>query len=397
MSFRYPTTGQIVALNAEVGGPGAGVRDMRGVESAVERPQQTFDGNDLYPSIWDKAAAILHSLCSGQHFLDGNKRTAWVASRTFLKVNGYLLDPALDVDDAERFVLDLSTRVIDDKDAALWLRQHVEPLVLELSAEGHCALCGDEGDLVGVEFFDRDLLISVGRPIMGSILKSVSGPDGPDVSVVQFDIERDLVPHVCRRCRDGWIRAVDRQAMPILSALINNEPGPLPSFAARRFAAWAVKQAILRSLIEDVSIRDKFPHLLASLRQRQLAPPGWAVWVARFDQVAFHAGRLHWAGAAGDPEKHGTAEARLHVMHHTAIYERVVVSTIYMDPTTHDWPNSGATPTEGPVTVQELWPATLPVVWPPDLDLNLPEIQALGDGVANETRRTVSSQEWPNF
>lgn len=69
----------------------AGVRDIGLVESAVARPQATFDGNDLYESIFDKAGALLQSLLKNHPFVDGNKRTALMSAGLFLKINGWNL------------------------------------------------------------------------------------------------------------------------------------------------------------------------------------------------------------------------------------------------------------------------------------------------------------------
>src|SRR3990167_671827 len=66
----------------------ASVRDFSLLHSAVERPKATYGGVDLYPSIFIKAAALLHSLCMNHPFTDGNKRTSWVSTKRFFKING---------------------------------------------------------------------------------------------------------------------------------------------------------------------------------------------------------------------------------------------------------------------------------------------------------------------
>lgn len=65
-----------------------GVRDFSLMHSALERPKATFGGEDLYPSILLKAAALMHSLVMNHAFLDGNKRTAWQVTKRFLYING---------------------------------------------------------------------------------------------------------------------------------------------------------------------------------------------------------------------------------------------------------------------------------------------------------------------
>ena len=69
----------------------AGLRDLNLLESAVLRPQASFDNQDLYETIFDKAAALLQSLLKNHPFVDGNKRTALTSAGIFLKINGLTL------------------------------------------------------------------------------------------------------------------------------------------------------------------------------------------------------------------------------------------------------------------------------------------------------------------
>src|SRR3990167_5499199 len=69
----------------------ASVRDFSLLHSAVERPKATFGGNDLYATIFAKAAALLQSLCLNHPFTDGNKRTSWACAHKFIWDNGYHL------------------------------------------------------------------------------------------------------------------------------------------------------------------------------------------------------------------------------------------------------------------------------------------------------------------
>lgn len=55
------------------------------------RPQTSVFGDDAYPTIHDKAAALLHSLARNHPFVDGNKRTAWAAASTFYRINAYTI------------------------------------------------------------------------------------------------------------------------------------------------------------------------------------------------------------------------------------------------------------------------------------------------------------------
>ncbi|UHJ58823.1 Fic family protein (plasmid) [Mycolicibacterium fortuitum] len=81
------------------------VRDPGLFESSLMRPSATVFGTDAYPSLWDKAAALLHSLVTTQALADGNKRTGWAACWLLLGLNGIHLAAPLDVDAAEKLVL----------------------------------------------------------------------------------------------------------------------------------------------------------------------------------------------------------------------------------------------------------------------------------------------------
>ncbi len=74
----------------ETGGS-AGIRDDGLLRSALARPQATFGGKDLYPTCFEKAAALLESLARNHSFVDGNKRMAWTCFDIFLEINGYSL------------------------------------------------------------------------------------------------------------------------------------------------------------------------------------------------------------------------------------------------------------------------------------------------------------------
>jgi len=62
------------------------IRDVGAIQSALGRPQATAFGEDAYATIWEKAPALLHSLACNRGWVEGNKRTAWVATMTFLEI-----------------------------------------------------------------------------------------------------------------------------------------------------------------------------------------------------------------------------------------------------------------------------------------------------------------------
>ncbi|MER8232034.1 type II toxin-antitoxin system death-on-curing family toxin [Streptomyces sp. NPDC094049] len=83
------------------------VRDAGLLDSAVHRPAAAMFGEEAYPQLLDKAAALLQSLAVNHPFLDGNKRTAWLSCVTFLAMHGVQLRP--DIDAAERLVIAVAT------------------------------------------------------------------------------------------------------------------------------------------------------------------------------------------------------------------------------------------------------------------------------------------------
>jgi death-on-curing protein len=87
------------------------VRDLGLLEAAVARPQTTVFGNDAYESFEFKAASLMHSIARNHPLIDGNKRLAWAATRTFCLLNGY--DIYNDVDSAEQIVLGVATGKLD--------------------------------------------------------------------------------------------------------------------------------------------------------------------------------------------------------------------------------------------------------------------------------------------
>ncbi|MCM2413830.1 type II toxin-antitoxin system death-on-curing family toxin [Streptomyces sp. RKAG290] len=88
------------------------VRDAGLLESAAHRPSAAMFGEEAYPDVVDKAAALLQSLAINHPLFDGNKRTAWLSCMTFLAMNGVDLRP--DIDAAERLVIAVATGEMDE-------------------------------------------------------------------------------------------------------------------------------------------------------------------------------------------------------------------------------------------------------------------------------------------
>jgi death-on-curing protein len=109
---RYLTTEQALRIaRAAVGGPVA-VRDVGLLEAAVHRPRASVLGQDAYPDLLTKAAALLHSLARNHALADGNKRLAWLATYVFCAKNGVELDP--DDDAAYDLVVAAASGSIED-------------------------------------------------------------------------------------------------------------------------------------------------------------------------------------------------------------------------------------------------------------------------------------------
>lgn len=88
------------------------VRDFGLLDAAVNRPRASVFGQDAYPDLWSKAAALLHSIASSHPLLDGNKRLAWHATVVFLALNG--ADTTVDDDTAHDFVIAVSSGELSD-------------------------------------------------------------------------------------------------------------------------------------------------------------------------------------------------------------------------------------------------------------------------------------------
>jgi len=107
---------------AQTGGS-LGIRDFNALESALAQPRATYDGEDLYPTIVDKASSLGFSLIQNHPFIDGNKRIGHAAMETFLILNGFEIDAA--VDEQEQVILTIASGNMKRDDFAVWLRAHV--------------------------------------------------------------------------------------------------------------------------------------------------------------------------------------------------------------------------------------------------------------------------------
>ncbi|RDI54356.1 type II toxin-antitoxin system death-on-curing family toxin [Nocardia mexicana] len=125
MSVRYLSAEDIVAIGRTTIGDHLIVRDHGLVASAAARPATVTFGVDPYPSLPEKAAALLHSLTTSHPFVDGNKRIAFVATDVFLQLNGMCFDPAAE-DELFVMMLDIATHTTADVPAIV---KRITPLL----------------------------------------------------------------------------------------------------------------------------------------------------------------------------------------------------------------------------------------------------------------------------
>jgi death on curing protein len=110
----YLDLDDLLDIARESVGPDAVVADFGLLESALARPRASVFGQDAYPDLQLKAAALLHSLARNHALVDGNKRLAWTACRTFLAINGHWISAP--EDDRFEFVIQLAAGVLADLD-----------------------------------------------------------------------------------------------------------------------------------------------------------------------------------------------------------------------------------------------------------------------------------------
>ena len=128
--MRYLTAQEILILHAlvvDTTSGSHGVRDIALLASIAHKPSATFGGNDLYPDIFHKAAVLLEAICNYHVFIDGNKRTSFIAAARFLSLNGYEI--VASNEDVETTVLAVATKRIDIEALAKWLKEKSVPAV----------------------------------------------------------------------------------------------------------------------------------------------------------------------------------------------------------------------------------------------------------------------------
>ncbi len=113
---------EIHSILIERFGGSSGVRDNDLLDSALNRPYQTYDGQELYPTSIDKAAAILESIVKNHPFVDGNKRTGYVLARLLLLNENK--DISADHLQKYGFVIAISTGTLEFDEIKNWLEKN---------------------------------------------------------------------------------------------------------------------------------------------------------------------------------------------------------------------------------------------------------------------------------
>lgn len=127
--MRYLTVNEVLEIYSRVmrqTGGATGIRDLGALESAVAQPRMTFGGEELYPTLVEKASALGFSLIQNHPFVDGNKRCGHAALELFLVLNGHEISAAT----AEQvaIILQVASSKLARENFTDWLRAHIVAL-----------------------------------------------------------------------------------------------------------------------------------------------------------------------------------------------------------------------------------------------------------------------------
>lgn len=123
--IRFLTLIEVLELHRQIieqSGGAFGIRAMGLLESAIAQPRMMFGGEDLYPSLLEKAAALGFSMIMNHPFVDGNKRIGHAATEIFLVLNG--MEITASVDEQEQMVLEIASGELGREAFVEWLQQN---------------------------------------------------------------------------------------------------------------------------------------------------------------------------------------------------------------------------------------------------------------------------------
>ncbi|HUC95807.1 MAG TPA: type II toxin-antitoxin system death-on-curing family toxin [Candidatus Saccharimonadia bacterium] len=98
------------------------LRDLGRLEAALATQTQNVFGEELYPNLIEKAAALIRGIIADRPFVDGNKRTAMLTGLTFLKLNSVNFNAPEGA--IEEYAVRITTEKLDVKYIASWLEQY---------------------------------------------------------------------------------------------------------------------------------------------------------------------------------------------------------------------------------------------------------------------------------
>lgn len=107
-----------------------GIRDISSLESAIHVPFQSVFGQDLYPTIEEKAARLCYGIIKNHPFVDGNKRTGIHAMLTFLYVNEYEL--IYDDEDLEETAVRIADSNMEYEELVIWVRDKLHKIEIDM-------------------------------------------------------------------------------------------------------------------------------------------------------------------------------------------------------------------------------------------------------------------------
>lgn len=123
--IKYLSEAELIAVNEEMisryGGL-HGVKDINLLSLAVGRPQMSVGFQDAYKTVFDKAAALFHSIINNHPFMDGNKRTSLFSAVIFLEYNGWLV--GFRRKEAVKFTREVHNERLSVEEIASWLKKH---------------------------------------------------------------------------------------------------------------------------------------------------------------------------------------------------------------------------------------------------------------------------------
>lgn len=120
---------EIHRAGLEHSGGSDGIRDLGALESAVAQPSMAFGGDDLYPTLIEKAAALGFSLIMNHPFIDGNKRVGFLGMVNMLMLNGMTIK--VDSTEGERMIIAVAAGEATREELVEWLRKFTVTLSRE--------------------------------------------------------------------------------------------------------------------------------------------------------------------------------------------------------------------------------------------------------------------------